>query len=288
MKTSQDAGATFGPAYPVHQSQEANPTFTALGVGPDAQLACAWLGGPDGQQPFAAIRRAGQKTFEKERLIYAGENGKGVCPCCATAVAFAPDGTLYVAFRNISDGYRDIAVSRLRPGQSTFEGPFPVLEHTWKFNGCPHDGPSLAVIGDTLHIAWMDARSGPQRCYYARAKLADMKFEARELNAGAPGTQGNAKLFADHSGNLHAVWEESIGVEPAATNAHAAHQHGPPKIAVGGGRAVMYAVMPAGSDEFGEARAILPKLGGVPDPTHDHWRRKRRPVRRLERIGRLR
>ena len=104
-------------------------------------------------------------------MVYAGENNKGVCPCCATAVCFADDGTLYVAFRNIQGAYRDIAVARLCPGQLNFEGPFPVTPNSWKFNGCPHDGPSLAVVGDELHVVWMDAHSGPSRCYHARAEL---------------------------------------------------------------------------------------------------------------------
>jgi hypothetical protein len=259
LATSTDAGMTFGPPCAVDQAPEANPTFTALAAGPNAELACAWLGGPAGQQPFAAVRRAGATAFEEERLIHAGQDGKGVCPCCPLAACFAPDGTLYVAFRNIADGYRDIAIGVLKPGKAKFEGPFPVVAPSWKFNGCPHDGPSLAVVGEHLHVVWMDARSGPQRCYHARAKLADMAFSAEELHAIPAGTQGNAKLHADAAGRLHAVWEESATAPP--TGDAEKHQHGPPTVTPGaGGRAIWYAVL--GSDgRFGSPRTVAPRIG---------------------------
>jgi hypothetical protein len=257
---SADAGGTFGTPHPVHAGERANPTFSAQAAGPGGALACAWLDDRAGQQqPFAAVRRPGTAVFEPERLVYAGQDGAGVCPCCPTAACFAPDGTLFVGFRNIQSGYRDIAICRLRPGQAAFEGPFPVTGNTWKFDGCPHDGPSLAVVGDALHVVWMDARTGAQRCYHARAKLADMKFEAHDLHPGLDGTQGNPKLLVDAAGVVHAVWEESLGSEPAA--AHSGHQHGPPKVGAGGGRAVMHAVWTAGPTGFGTARAVAPKPG---------------------------
>jgi len=258
LATSNDTGATFGPPQAVHSSEGAKPSFTAFARAPGGLLGCVWLDERNGtQQVFASVRPDEAPAFNPEQLVHQGQPGKGVCPCCPTAAAFAADGTLYVAFRNVNDGYRDIAVSRLRPGQSAFEGPFSVVEKTWKFDGCPHDGPSLAVVRDTLHVVWMDARQGPQRVYHAQAKLADMKFEAKELNASAPGTQGNPKLSVDMSGNLHAVWEESIGGEPVSEG----HQHGPPKVGGAGGRAVQYASIPAGQTAFGTVRAVAPKAG---------------------------
>ena len=258
LASSNDTGATFGEPQAVHSGLGAKPSFTAFARAPGGLLGCVWLDERNGtQQVYASVRRDEAPGFSPELLVHEGQPGKGVCPCCPTAAAFAPDGTLYVAFRNINDGYRDIAVSRLRPGQTAFEGPFNVVEKVWKFEGCPHDGPSLAVMGDRLHVVWMDAHTGPQRVYHAHAKLADMKFEAKELHASAPGTQGNPKLSLDMSGNLHAVWEESIGVEPVTEG----HQHGPPKVGGAGGRAVYYATIHEGSTTFREVGAVAPKAG---------------------------
>jgi hypothetical protein len=261
LATSDDAGATFGAGKPVHQGEKARPTYTALAVGPGGMLACSWLDNRAGsQQTFASVRLPEREQFEREVVVHAGQEGKGVCPCCPTASAFGPDGTLYVAFRNIQDGYRDIAVGRLRPGQSSFDGPFPVATETWKFDGCPHDGPSIAVVGELLHVAWMDARGGPQRCYHASAKLTDMKFAHQaELNPSGPGSQGNPKLFADPAGKLHVVWEESLGAEPK--EAQTGHKHGAPQVHSGGGRAIQYACLNPGEEHFGQARAVTARAG---------------------------
>lgn len=255
---SADAGDTFSTPVSIVRATESNATFISFTAGPGGDIGAAWLAGA--QQVFAAVRRAGASAFEEERLVYAGQDGKGVCPCCATAVCFGADGTLYVGFRNIQGEYRDIAVARLRPGQKAFEGPFPVTPDTWKLNGCPHDGPSLAVVGGELHVVWMDAHSGPSRCYHARARLADLKFEARPLYADGPGTQGNAKLCADATGGLHVVFEQSLGAESA--DAHAGHhQHAAPKAGAGGGRAIHYARLAPGQTSFGPARSMSPKPG---------------------------
>lgn len=258
---STDAGVTFTAPASVLHAQDANPTFISLAAGPGGEVAASWLGGGEGaQQVYAGLRRAGATEFAKELLVYAGQDGKGVCPCCATATCFAPDGTLLVAFRNVQGEYRDIAVARLRPGEATFEGPFPVTPNRWKFQGCPHDGPSLAVIGTELHVVWMDAHTGPARCYHAHAKLSDLQFETQPLHAAGPGTQGNAKLFPDAAGGLHVVFEQSLGAEPADSQT-GKHQHGGPKIGVGPGRAIHYAYLAPGQRSFGPVRVVAPKPG---------------------------
>jgi hypothetical protein len=260
--TSADGGSTFGPNLQVQHGEKAKPTFTAMSAALNGAMACSWLDDRSGaQQPFVAVRSPGAAEFADEQLVYSGQGEKGVCPCCPTAVAYGPDGSLYVAFRNIRDGYRDIAISRLRPGQAAFEGPFLVMSNTWKFDGCPHDGPSIAFTADRITVLWMDARSGPQKCYQAWASVADMKFSARDLHPGSAGTQGNAKLVADRGGTLHAVWEESLGTDAAPEESHAGHQHGAPKVGSGGGRAILYARMKPGAAEFSQVQALAPKPG---------------------------
>lgn len=258
LATSTDAGATFTAPLAVHAADRPNPTFTGLAIGPGGALACTWLGDRDGfQQPFAALRPAKADRFDPERAIHAGGDGKGVCPCCPTAACFAPDGTLYVAYRDIRDGYRDIAVCRLRPGQTAIDGPFAVVPSTWQVDACPHDGPSLAMAQGALHVVWMDAHTGPPRCYHAWATLADMKFTARPLHAAGLGGQGNAKLLADPAGGLHVVWEESL--KPAPADAHSGHA--PPNLGGASDRAIHYAYRASGQADFGPVRAVAPKAG---------------------------
>ena len=259
LAASTDDGATFGPPLRVHQSAIARPTYTAMAVSADGAISCSWLDNRDNvQQAVAAVREAGKATFSMETLIHAGDGGRGVCPCCPTSEAIDADGTVYVAFRNIEDGFRDIAISRKKRGETKFDGPFPVIPPTWKFDGCPHDGASMAIVGDVLHIVWMDARSGSQRCYYGWSKTSDLKFETHELNPVIEGTQGNAKIHADRSGRLHLVWEQSVG---SALADDSKHRHGPPQTGAGGGRAIMYATLSPGSDRFSSPRAVVAKEG---------------------------
>lgn len=257
---STDGGTTFSTPISANAGAKSRPTFTAMAVGPNGELACSWLDNRGrNQAPYAAVRPAGAAAFEPESLVYAGEPGKGTCPCCPTAVCFGPDGTLFVAFRNVDDGYRDIAIGRKKPGASQFEGPFPVESHAWKFDGCPHDGASIAVANGRLHAVWMDARSGRPRCNYGSAPLDTLKFETREIDTSAPGTQGNAKLAVDATGGLHLVWEESLGASPESDPKQ--HNHAPPSFSASGGRAIRYAVSPKADGTFTPPCSVAPRPG---------------------------
>jgi hypothetical protein len=262
LAESRDGGQSFGEAIRVHHSNDARPTFSGLAVNARGRVACTWLDSRNGQQqPFGAVRRADGEAFADELLIFAGQHGAGVCPCCPTTAAVADDGTVFVAFRNQLDGYRDIWLSVLRPSAGAFSEPTPIVSPTWQFDGCPHDGPSLAICGGHLHVAWMDAHSGRQRAYYARAPLEDLRFAVQDLNPHGPGTQGNVKLCADPAGRLHAVWEESLIDEPAQAKTQGAgghHLHGPP---TGAGRVVVYSSSREADGHFDAARPIAPQPG---------------------------
>jgi hypothetical protein len=258
LVNSTDRGTTYSSPRGVHGHPQARPTFTALAMGAQGELACCWLDGrAAAQQPFASLRPAGQNEFLQEMKLPGGENDKGVCPCCPTCATFAPDGTLFIAFRNLVHGYRDPAVVRLRPGEQQFAGPFAVVPPTWKFDGCPHDGPSLVVANGQLHVTWMDAHTGAQRVYYGRAALDDLQFQFQPLHADGPGTQSNAKLYADARG-VHVVWEESLAHEPVVA-VGSGHQHGPP--VTGAGRGIRYAFAPAGADAFQSVQLVHPIAG---------------------------
>ncbi|MFN5291282.1 MAG: hypothetical protein ACK5E4_14435 [Planctomycetia bacterium] len=210
VTTSDDAGKSFRKPLVVHQGEKARATFTSLSVGKDKTIACSWLDNREKVQiPYVSIKFPNQENFSPEEGIIAGQLDKGVCPCCPTACLIDCKGTVFVAFRNIVDGYRDFWIAKKTIDQPRFDKPVPVIPPTWKFNGCPHDGASMLIQDDKLHIVWMDARNGSQRCYHAWANTADLKFTSSELNSIAQGSQGNAKIIADSNGNIYAAWEET-------------------------------------------------------------------------------
>jgi hypothetical protein len=270
LSESRDGGQSFGDPVPVNQSDAARPTFTALAANESGQVVASWLDCRSGpQKVFAAIRPVGSSVFTEEFMVFGGQDDKGVCPCCPTESCVLADSTVLVAYRSQVDGFRDTWICRRSPGSDrTISTPMPVVPPTWKFDGCPHDGPSLAVSGEWVHVAWMDAHTGRQRTYYGRAKLADMKFDVQELNAAGPGTQGNAKLSIDHAGRLHAVWEESLEDEesPAAEQSKSAegkkgdggHQHALP---TGAGRVIMHACSQRADGQFESAKPVSPSPG---------------------------
>jgi len=89
----------------------------------------------------------------------------GVCYCCKTAIVSGGDGTLYAAWRHVFPGnLRDIAFMASRDGGRTFGRPIRVSEDQWHLEGCPDDGPAMAVDGgNTVHLVWPTlVTDGPQ------------------------------------------------------------------------------------------------------------------------------
>jgi hypothetical protein len=258
---SADGGQTFSVPVPVHGQRASRPGFTALSVAPDGTLLAAWLDGRDGgQQPFHAARPVGSEGFEPERKVFAGPEGKGICPCCDLAAVRLPDGSDLVAFRNIDAGHRDIWFARA-PRGGLFGSPSPLCLDQWSFEGCPHDGPSLVLDRDRLYAAWMSGHTGRNRVYVAGSPASDLAFQAHELNPNAPGAQGHPRLATARPDQVVAVWDESLddsGPSTAAETTHgAAHGHSP--ALTGSGRAVMLAV---GNDRgFGPASPVAPRPG---------------------------
>lgn len=253
---SSDGGKTFSEPGRVHGGEASRPGFTALTLGQDGRLVSAWLDGRNhGQQPFVSVSDA-SGMFASESLVYAGVE-KGVCPCCDVAAARAADGTTLVALRDAAAGYRDIVVARSHA--SGFDAPVPVSNERWTFQGCPHDGPSLALVGSTAHVAWMDAHSGKRRVYIAESPLANLTFAAHELAPGQTGEQAHPRLLATADGAIHAVWDE--GSEAASTHGKesAGHAHAAPTP--GSSRAVMYGASHDGGKTFGSIRAVAPVPG---------------------------
>jgi hypothetical protein len=277
---SNDGGKSFSEPVAVHGADASRPGFTTLTADADGGLACGWLDGRDqGQRPFWSAWPADSDGFGPEQLVYDGPDGNGICPCCDVAVA-TTGRTTFVAFRNSDAGHRDIWIARggnesggARTGNQgrAFAAPIPVTPDAWTFNGCPHDGPSLALAGENLAVAWMDAHTGTSRVYFAVAPAhedgAGLRFHPRPLAPQGRGSQGHPRLVADRGGTLHAAWDEGLAPEAPATEKSAGgeaggHHHPSPTTGGGGaGRAVVYAVSRDGGASFTPGRAIAPSPG---------------------------
>lgn len=254
---SVDGGGTFEAPVKVHGKDAKKPGFTTLSAAPDGTLLAAWIDARNKtQQPYFAAKPAGSEGFEPDRMVFGGPDDKGICPCCDLAAARLPDGSDLVAFRNSDSGHRDVWFARA-PRGGEFGPPSPLSSDRWKFEGCPHDGPSLALTADRLHAAWMSAHTGRNRVYVASSSSTELAFAPHELSPGSPGAQGHPKLIADGSGTVYAVWDETLDAAPEAKSAESGHKHGP--VMTGSGRAVMLAASADGG--FGTAVAVAAQPG---------------------------
>ncbi len=266
---SRDGGRSFSAPLPVHGSGAVKPGFTTLAAGPDGTLVAGWLDGRGkGQEPFVAVRPGGSDAFQPEQLVYEGPEDRdgGVCPCCDVGVLPVANGSPIVAFRNTQGGHRDIWLTRARrDGKAGFEPAVCVTADPWSFDGCPHDGPALGVIGETLHVLWMDAHTGKNRVYAASSPTSSSSFTPRPVSPGESAIQGHPKV-AVSGRRLFAVWDEALGgpePEPATsastgTKGHGRH-HGPDLS--GGGRAIMLAISTEDGAGFSAPRAVAPRAG---------------------------
>lgn len=253
LSRSWDQGETFEEPIQLSLPEAVRPTFVDLAVGADQTISASWLDNRNGvQQPFASMFRENQLM---ESLVFPGQQNRGICPCCNTATLLH-DGVQYVAFRNQFNGYRDMWLAKRSIGESEFETPIPIAGNRWEFNGCPHDGPSLAIHNGQFHAVWMDAHSGAERIYHAQAEIGDWQFQVQPISPHTPGTQGHPFVQIDRRGTLHVVWDESLD---SLTNqpASGAHHHG----TSGSGRVIFYAFSTDSGETFSEPHLVNPISG---------------------------
>ena len=188
LATSADGGRTFSPASSVHSDSLTGARGWAS-VALDAAGAAhvAWLDGRDGrlgQELFQMVRAADGSRVETRIAA-------NVCFCCKTAIAAGPDEAMYVAWRHVyPTSLRDIAVARSTDGGGTFGEPVRVSEDHWQIDGCPEDGPAMAVDrAGVLHVVWptLIDEGGPGKAiFYSFSRDGGRTFAPRRRVDAAP------------------------------------------------------------------------------------------------------
>lgn len=256
---SDDGGKTLSAPVRTHTSTASRASFTGFASGADGTLVCTWLDARNrAQQLFAAVHRPDAVGFSPEQCVDPGQQQRGVCPCCPTASVIGDDGTAVVAYRNSVDGYRDIWITQAHPGSAEFLPPRKLIAPRWKFQGCPHDGPALALQGDQLYVAWMDAHSDTQRVYLGTGPLSSELFEPQEIAPQLAGSQSHPAITVDHQRTIHVVWDQSLETESntarsAPGSQKKAHRHG---AAATSRRTIMYAQREAGAKMFTQPQPV--------------------------------
>jgi hypothetical protein len=165
----------------------------------------------------------GVAMAQKSKLYVAALDGStppqavvgGVCYCCKTALATSTDGSVLAAWRHVYPGnIRDIAFAISRDGGRTFAPPVRVSEDKWELEGCPDDGPAMAINPQNrIHIVWptLVTESNAQTIALFYASSTDGRtFTARE-RIPTEGMPHHPQIAISPDGSLALAWDELAG-----------------------------------------------------------------------------
>lgn len=170
-----------------------------------------------------AAKPDGVAMAERSKLYFAALDGStpptavtgGVCYCCKTALATAADGSIHMAWRHVYPGnIRDIAFTASRDGGRTFAAPVRVSDDKWELDGCPDDGPAMAVDArGRVHVVWptlVKTSEGEDTIALFYSTSADgRRFAARE-RIPTEGMPHHPQIAAVADGSLALAWDEMI------------------------------------------------------------------------------
>jgi len=234
---SDDGGATFAKASTVPGSvASGNRGWEAVAADASGRVSVLWLDHRDASKPASsgtsmthdgqqhtghAMPNDGVAHAQLSKLYFTQLDSAaatsitgGVCYCCKTALAAAPDGALYAAWRHVYAGnIRDIAFTVSRDAGRTFAPPIRVSEDRWALDGCPENGPAIAVDARRrVHVVWptLDQSSGsdsPTLALFYAATTGDGHFSARQ-RIPTEGVPRHPQLTVDRNGSMAIAWDE--------------------------------------------------------------------------------
>lgn len=183
---STDKGASWSkPAY-LHADTMPGKShsFTAIARLGDGEIGACWLDAKPNPKlhgrPVHFAKTNGNNSFENELVI-----DSIACECCRIAISGSSNGKVSVVFRDIiNDSIRDMSIITSPDNGKRFSKAVPYSHDGWVINGCPHNGPALAVADDKIYSTWFTG--GPQKgVFYC------------ELNKAMEST--NRLLVSDHA-----------------------------------------------------------------------------------------
>ena len=228
MARSTDGGRTFTAAYPMHDAALSGARgWQSLAAAPGGSFDAVWLDGRDADRKIAEIQAHTGMTHKGQppQDVFHGRIGPdgrvvqhliatGVCFCCKTAVASDDRGGVYAAWRHIFPGsLRDIAFAKSADGGSRFTPVVRVSEDKWELNGCPEDGPSIALdAAGTIHIAWATLVTGgePQKAVFYATSTDGKAFSPRVRVPSAAMTNPGHPQLTIAAGRAAIVWDETV------------------------------------------------------------------------------
>ena len=165
------------------------------------------------------------------------------------------DGTLYAAWRHVFTGnFRDMGFTSSRDGGKTFSPMVRVNQDGWSINGCPDDGPAMAVDAKgVVHLVWPTVQGGTEGALLYAVSKDGRTFSApvRVPTLGSP-KPSHPQVAIDGGGRVVIAWDEvRSGVRGAAYSRMTSAAGAPPAFGpiqqLGAGGPSAYPVFAAGA-----------------------------------------
>ena len=207
---SANFGRSFQPPVTLNDGPEkAHQSFLHMDAGADGTVAVAWLDFRDAADisVYAAVSKDAGATWAPNVKV-AG----AVCPCCRPAVAVGA-GAIVVVWRHVfPTNLRDLAASTSRDGGRTWSAPARVAVDGWVLDGCPHSGPSTALLGDVLGLAWYTGAGGRASLRFSTSRDFGATWSAPvELQGGLQ--DANHPYLAAFEGAFWAIFQARDAAE---------------------------------------------------------------------------
>jgi hypothetical protein len=240
---STDAGRSFTTAAPLPGSEAAgNRGWESIATTRDGSVAALWLDHRElatgtataspamsGAHQHAAPgqeKADGAARAQLSKLFFANLSQPdssraltgGVCYCCKTTLATDAAGTIYAAWRHVYDGnIRDIAFTKSTDGGRTFTPPARVSEDNWVLDGCPENGPALAVDDSKrVHAVWPTLIPGatptsePTMALFYAMSLDGRRFTPRQ-RIPTEGFPRHPQVALGKRDEIVVAWDEQSG-----------------------------------------------------------------------------
>ena len=235
---SIDGGQSFGPAASVPGSDASgNRGWESLAMGARGEPVAVWLdhremaarpagsGASGDHQHGAAMQHQtdGAAAAQLSQIFFAKLNDRGsaraiapgVCYCCKTALTVGTDGSIVAAWRHVYPGnIRDIALAKSSDGGRTFAPPVRVSEDNWVLNGCPENGPAVAVDEtNTIHVVWPtlvhDSRGAESLALFYATSRDGQRFTKRQ-RIPTEGVPRHPQIAVGPAGKITVAWDEQL------------------------------------------------------------------------------
>ncbi len=224
--TSTDNGKNWSAEEIIHSdtSQNTSHSFFDIATLKDGEVAAVWL---DGR--FSSTEKGSALFFAKtEGNIFGIDTllDTNTCECCRTDILSDDMGNIHIAYRSIAlpggvfgKQVRDMVYLSSNDGGESFSTIKPISADNWQVEGCPHTGPSLAVINQQVNAVWFTAGGGAGLYYTSSPNLSE-DFKNRSL-LSANGRHPQMATFAQNK--LAVVYEENAITPSNAMEYNDAH-----------------------------------------------------------------